>query len=88
MIWLSTTKKKTHLVDTFRANKKHIPNEALNAKLKREMVAKEDQDEVVILKWKDNREVRILTTKHAPVVVPVARRAHHFDSAETVQRRN
>ena len=52
------------------------------------MVAKDDQDGVVILKWKDSREVRILTTKHAPVMVPVARREHHFDSAEIVQRRN
>ena len=52
------------------------------------MVAKEDQDGVVILKWKDIREVRILTTKHAPVMVPVARCARHFDSAEIVQRRN
>ena len=61
----------------------------LNAKLKRgEMVAKEDQDGVVILKWKDSHEVRILTTKHAPVMVPVARLAHHFDSAEIVHRRN
>ena len=74
---------------TLRANKKHIPKEVLNAKLKRgEMVAKKDQDGVVILKWKDSREVRILTTKHAPVMVPVARRAHHFDSAEIVRRRN
>ena len=44
-----------------------------------EMVAKEDQDGVVILKCKDSREVRILTTKHASVMMPVARRAHHFD---------
>ena len=81
--------KKTNLVGTLRANKKHIPEEVLNAKLKRgEMVAKEDQDGVVILKWKDIREVRILTTKHAPVMVPVARCARHFDSAEIVQRRN
>ena len=35
--------KKTHLVGTLRANKKYIPKEVLNAKLKRgEMVAKED----------------------------------------------
>ena len=41
--------KKTHLVGTLRANKKHIPKEVLNAKLKRgEMVAREDQDGVVI----------------------------------------
>ena len=81
--------KKTHLV--FRANEKHIPKEVLNAKLKKKrggVVAKEDQDGVVILKWKDSREVRILTTKHAPVMVPMARRTHYFDSAEIVQRRN
>ena len=52
------------------------------------MVSKEDQDGVVILKWKDSREVRILTTKHLPVMVPVTLCAHHFDSDEIVQRRN
>ena len=53
-----------------------------------EMAAKEDQDGVVILKWKYSCEVHILTTKHAPVMVSVARCAHHFDSAEIVQQRN
>ena len=90
MIWLSTAKKKkTHLVGTLRANKKDILKEVLNAKLKRgKIVAKEDQDGVVILKWKDSRKVRISTTKHVPVMVPVARHANHFDSTEIVQRRN
>ena len=36
--------KKTHLFGTLRANKKHIPKEVLQAKLKLdEMVAKEDE---------------------------------------------
>ena len=43
--------KQTRLVGALRANKKHIPKEVLQAKLKRsEMIAKEDQQGVVILK--------------------------------------
>jgi len=61
--------KQTHLFGTLCANKKHIPKEVLQAKLKRgEMVAKDDQQGVVILKWKDTRYVRVLSTKHAPVM--------------------
>ena len=52
------------------------------------MVAKENQDGVVIFKWKDSREARILTTKHAPVMVSMAQPAHPFNSAEIVQRKN
>ena len=87
MIWLSTPRKISSC-GTLRANKKHIPKKVLNAKFGGEVVAKEDQGGVVILKWKDSREVRILTPKHPPVMVPVARRAHYFDSTEIVQRRN
>ena len=44
-------RKKTHLVGTLRANKKYIPKEVLNTKLKKgKMVAKEDQDGAVISK--------------------------------------
>ena len=57
---------------TLRANKKDVPKEILVAKLKRgEMVAKLDQDGIVEVKWKDKRDVRILSTKHAPIMVPV-----------------
>ena len=64
--------KNTHVVGTLRANKKDIPKEVLNAKLKRgEMIAKEDVNGIVVLKWRDTRDVRILSTKHAPILKPV-----------------
>ena len=63
---------KTHLVGTLRANKKHMPKEVLLAKLKKgEMVCQEDQNGIVIVKWKNTRDVRLLSTKHAPEMVPV-----------------
>ena len=56
-------RKPTHHVGTLCANKNHILKEVLQAKLKRgEMVAKEDQQGVVILKWKDTRDARVLST--------------------------
>ena len=80
--------KQTHLVGTLRANKKHIPKEVLQAKLKRgEMVAKEDQQGVVILKWRDTRDVRVLSTKHAPVMKPITQRAPRAASSDAVGQR-
>lgn len=66
--------KKTHLVGTIRANKKNIPKEVLNAKLKKgELISREDENGIVVLKWRDTRDVRILSTKHAPTLVNVER---------------
>ena len=80
--------KQTHLVGTLRANKKHIPKEVLQAKLKRgEMVAKEDQQGVVILKWRDTRDVRVLSMKHAPVMKPITQRAPRAASSDAVGQR-
>lgn len=64
--------KQTHLVGTLRANKKHIPKEVLQAKIKKgEVISREDQNGIVILKWRDTRDVRLLSTKHPPILVPV-----------------
>lgn len=58
---------RTHLVGTVRANKKNFPSEILSAKLKKgAMVAREDQHGIVLLKWHDARDVRMLSTMHAP----------------------
>ena len=47
----SFLQKETHVVGTLKANKKNVPKEVLKAKLKRgEMIAKEDQDGIVVLK--------------------------------------
>lgn len=65
-------KEKTHVVGTLRANKKNMPKDVMDAKLKRgEVIAKEDSNGIVVLKWKDTRDVRLLSTKHSPELVDV-----------------
>lgn len=34
------------------------------------MVSKEDDNGIVVLKWRNTPDVRILSTKHAPIMVP------------------
>ena len=51
----SFLQKETHVVGTLRANKKDFPKEVLKAKHRRgEMIAKEDQDGIVVLKWREH----------------------------------
>ncbi|KAK9744143.1 hypothetical protein QE152_g8001 [Popillia japonica] len=51
-----------------------MPLEVIKSNLRRgELVAREDRSGIVILKWKDTRDVRLLSTKHAPLLVPVTR---------------
>ena len=62
----------THVVGTLRSNKKDVPKEVMLAKLKRgEVISKEDENGVVVLKWKDTRDVQMLSTKHAPTLVDI-----------------
>ena len=46
------------------------------------MIVEEDQDGVVVLKWRNTRDVRILSTKHAPIMTPV-RSIHSHQSTPT-----
>ncbi|KAI4481596.1 hypothetical protein M0802_013906 [Mischocyttarus mexicanus] len=62
---------KTHVVGTVRCNKKNMPSFVMSYPLKRgEMVAREDPNGIVVLKWRDVRDVRILSTKHPPIMTP------------------
>lgn len=57
--------KQTHLVGTLRSNRKFIPQQIKNAKLARgEIIAKESPEDVTILKWRDKRDVQMLSTCH------------------------
>ena len=68
----SFLQKETHVAGTLRANKKDAPKEVLKAKLRQGgIIAKEDQDGIVVLKWRDTQDVQILSTKHAPIMAPV-----------------
>lgn len=61
--------RKTHVVGTLRANKKDIPKDILGKKISRgEVISKEDSNGIVVLKWRDTRDVRMLSTKHAPTL--------------------
>ncbi|CAH0560415.1 unnamed protein product [Brassicogethes aeneus] len=42
---------------------------------------KEDQNGIVVLLWKDTRDVRLLSTKHSPIIVPVNRAIKKFKFA-------
>lgn len=56
----------THLVGTIRKNRKHLPKDVVNAKLKRgQFVAKESSEGITVMKWKDKRDVLLLSTKHS-----------------------
>ncbi|XP_015437540.1 PREDICTED: piggyBac transposable element-derived protein 4-like [Dufourea novaeangliae] len=72
---ISCLNRKTHVVGTLRNNKKFLPKDILHCKLRKgEMVSKEDDNGIVVLKWRDTRDVRILSTKHAPIMVPIAKK--------------
>lgn len=52
----------THLVGTMRQNRKGIPKEVCNARLKKgEVIARENSLGVVIMKWRDKRDVLLST---------------------------
>lgn len=62
----------THLIGTVRAKRKDFPKEVDSAKLKRgEIVSKEDQHGITFLKWRDTRDVRLVSTKHSPIMVEI-----------------
>nr|CAH7752331.1 unnamed protein product [Callosobruchus chinensis] len=67
--------KKTHLLGTLRSNRRGNPKEVINKKLKRgEVVAQENNRGICILKWKDKRDVLMISTKHTHETVIVHKR--------------
>lgn len=59
-------KRETHLVGTLRKNRKHFPKVVVSTKLKKgQFIAKESDDGITVMKWKDKRDVLVLSTKHS-----------------------
>jgi len=55
----------TNLVGTLRSNRKFNPKDVINAKLKKgEIKSSQNENNIVIMKWKDKRDVLMLSTKH------------------------
>ncbi|CAK1595465.1 unnamed protein product [Parnassius mnemosyne] len=56
----------THLVGTLRKNRKYLPKDVINGKIRKgEFRAKENEDGITCMKWKDKRDVYLLSTKHS-----------------------
>ena len=65
-------KNNTHTVGTLRQKVKDMPKKVMDATLRRgDMVSQQEQNGIVVLKWKDVRDVRLLSTKHEPKMVDV-----------------
>lgn len=62
----------TYLIGTLRKNRKGLPKQVIQEKLKKgEITALENDDGVLVMKWKDKRDVLALSTKHSVNYVTV-----------------
>ena len=56
----------THVIGTIRSNRRKISKEVVQKKLQRgEIFAKENENGITLMKWKDKRDVLLLSTKHS-----------------------
>lgn len=61
--------RETHLLGTLRSNRRGNPKEVTEKKLKRgEIVARENERGICVMKWRDKRDVLLLSTKHTDVM--------------------
>jgi len=55
----------TNLVGTLRSNRKFNPKDVINVKLKKgEIKSSQNENNIVVMKWKDKRNVLMLSTTH------------------------
>lgn len=67
--------RKTHTVGTLRKNRKGVPKEITLQKLKKgEICGSENEEGIVVGKWKDKREVYFLSTYHNLDIVNTGKR--------------
>ncbi|CAG4939187.1 unnamed protein product [Colias eurytheme] len=61
-----------HLIGTLRKNSKHFPKVIVSTKLKKgQFIAKKCDDAITVLRWKDKRDVLVLSTKHSTRFLPI-----------------
>lgn len=61
--------RETRLLGTLRSNRRGNPKEVMEKKLKRgEIVARENERGIRVMKWHDKRDVLLLSTKHTDVM--------------------
>lgn len=67
-------KHKTHTTGTLRANRKKNPKVVTLQKLKKGEYIWRRKGSIYVSKWKDSRDVLMITTKHHPTMIDVANR--------------
>jgi len=68
----SLNDRQTHLVGTLRANRKSNPKDVTEKKLKRgEVISMRSSSNVLVLKWKDKRDLYMLSTKHDSEMISI-----------------
>lgn len=77
--------KNTHLVGTLRKNRCGNSAEVVSKKLKRgELIAREHKSGITILKWKDKRDVLMLSTKHSAGMATVHKKFYSCEKPKMV----
>ncbi|KAF2348717.1 PiggyBac transposable element-derived protein 4 C-terminal zinc-ribbon [Trinorchestia longiramus] len=71
---MSARSKQTDYVGTLRLNRKDVPRSVNEAKLKKTEVATAFKNKTMVLKWKDRREVTVLSTIHDDAMVKTVSR--------------
>lgn len=65
----------THVVGTLRANRRGNPRDVISKKLKKgELFAQQSSSNIVVMKWRDKRDIYLITTKHTDETIEIRRR--------------
>ncbi|KAI4469567.1 piggybac transposable element-derived protein 4 [Holotrichia oblita] len=81
--------RKTHLVGTLRNNRKYNPKEVVQKKLKLiEIYAKESGTGIMVCKWRDKRDVLVLSTLHKDNMKPLQQRGGETEKPEVILEYN
>lgn len=65
----------THVVGNLRANRRGNPRDVISKKLKKgELFAQQSSSNIVVMKWRDKRDIYLITTKHTDETIEIRRR--------------
>ncbi|XP_069363497.1 piggyBac transposable element-derived protein 4-like [Maniola hyperantus] len=68
------SERKTYICGTLRKMRKNLPKDVTNAKLKRGKLAAKSCNDITVCKWKDKRDVLVISNKHQLQLVNVRNR--------------
>ncbi|XP_063913566.1 piggyBac transposable element-derived protein 4-like [Zophobas morio] len=80
---------KTHCLGTLRANRKGNPPEVIKKKLKKgEVFSQENERGICLVKWRDKRDVLVLSTGHTDQMVEIQRRGKSIQKPTAIVHYN